>query len=225
MKFRKISIGILFALALSCTTAFSLLNVQAADTKTAAAKTVSTTDTKKKNTPEIKLNKTTLSLEKNKKYTLKATVKNAANAKITWKSSNKKVAAVSKKGVVTTKKKGSAVITAKINGTNVSATCKVTVKKYVTMKVKTTGYCNCSRCCGQWAGGPTASGTKPKQGRTIAVDRNLISLGTKVEIGNKMYVAEDTGSAIKGKKIDIYYSSHNRAMSHGVKYQNIKVYM
>ena len=101
----------------------------------------------------------------------------------------------------------------------------IIVKKYITMYVRTTGYCNCSSCAGQWAGAPTASGTRPREKRTIAVDKNLIKLGTRVKIGDEMYVAEDTGGAIKGRKIDIYYSSHRRAQAHGVKYQKIKVYI
>ena len=39
------------------------------------------------------------------------------------------------------------------------------------------------------------------------------------------YTAEDTGSAIKGKRIDVYYASHRKATAHGVKYQKIKVYI
>lgn len=217
MSLRKKSIGIIFALVLSCTSVAPITAHAAyptAVTQTAAQKTAS-----------ITLNKSRISLERGKKKTLKAKVRDSKVTNIVWKSSNKRVAAVNSKGVVTARKKGSTTITAKIKGTNISAKCKVTVKKYVTMRVKTTGYCNCSRCAGQWAGAPTASGTRPKQGRTIAVDRTLIRLGTKVEIGNRMYVAEDTGGAIKGKKIDIYYSSHRKAMSHGVKYQTIKVYI
>ncbi|MCD8020066.1 MAG: 3D domain-containing protein [Clostridiales bacterium] len=156
---------------------------------------------------------------------MKAKVKNSSTKKIIWKSSKKKVATVSKNGVVTAKGKGKTTITATISGTNIKAKCKVTVKKYVTMTVRTTGYCNCSSCAGQWAGSATASGKMPRANHTIAVDKNLIKLGTKVQIGNIMYVAEDTGGAIKGKRIDIYYSSHSKAMAHGVKYQKIKVYI
>lgn len=175
--------------------------------------------------PSIQLKKTKISLERGQKAKLKAVLKNAAGKKIIWKSSKKKVATVSKKGKVTAKNKGKATITARIKGTNISAKCVVVVKNYVTMKVKTTGYCNCSRCAGKWAGAPTASGTRPRQNRTIAVDKRLIKLGTKVQIGNEMYVAEDTGGAIKGKKIDIYYSSHRKAQAHGVQYKKIKVYI
>ena len=53
------------------------------------------------------------------------------NKNVTYKSSNKKVATVSKNGVITAKKKGTAKITAtiKVNGKNKTVTCKVTVKK------------------------------------------------------------------------------------------------
>lgn len=36
--------------------------------------------------------------------------------------------------------------------------------------VVTSGYCNCPICCGQWSGGPTASGVYPTANHTIAVD-------------------------------------------------------
>lgn len=173
----------------------------------------------------ISLNKSAVAMERGKKTKIKATISNSNETKIIWKSSRKKVAVVNNKGIVKAKKKGKTIITATIKGTNIQAACEVVVKKYITMKVKTTGYCNCSRCAGKWAGSPTAMGTRPKQGRTIAVDRSLIQLGTKVEIGDNMYVAEDTGGAVKGKIIDIYYSSHSRALAHGVKYQKARVYI
>lgn len=78
-----------------------------------------------------------------------------------------------------------------------------------------TAYCNCKKCCGKWAGSPTKSGVMPKQGRTIAVDPTVIPLGTRVEIRGNTYIAEDTGSAIKGKKIDIYFDSHSEANKFG----------
>ncbi len=88
-------------------------------------------------------------------------------------------------------------------------------------KFRLTAYCNCSKCCGKWSGGPTASGKMPQAGRTIATDPKVIPLGTKVIIDGKTYTAEDTGSAIKGKRIDIYYNSHSEALNHGVKYKEV----
>ena len=90
---------------------------------------------------------------------------------------------------------------------------------------KITHYCNCSKCCGKWAGGATASGTTPKEGRTIAVDPKVIPLGSCVEInGVSGYVAEDTGGAIKGNKIDVFVSSHSKALKLGVLH-NVPVYV
>ena len=54
--------------------------------------------------------------------------------------------------------------------------------------------------------GITYSGAKVQEGRTIAVDPKVIPLGWWVYIeGYGFRRAEDIGSAIKGKKIDIYF--------------------
>lgn len=71
----------------------------------------------------IKLNKTKVTLNKGKTYTLKVT---GTKKKVTWSSSNKKVATVNSKGKVTAKKKGTVTIIAKADGLTVKS--KVTVK-------------------------------------------------------------------------------------------------
>lgn len=83
---------------------------------------------------KIKLNKKKLKLKKGKTYKLKVSVKAtpksyAKKARFTWKSSNKKVVSVSKKGKLKAKKKGKATITVRCkNNKKLKATCKVTVK-------------------------------------------------------------------------------------------------
>ncbi len=77
-----------------------------------------------------------------------------------------------------------------------------------------TAYCGCAKCCGH-THGITKSGTKAKANRTIAVDTRHIPLGTKVCINGKWYVAEDTGKAIKGKRIDIFFDNHQEALEFG----------
>lgn len=222
----KKRLGLLSVMTMMGLACLAPQNVSAAETPYNPQETVQTqTAGAPAATPTITVNKAKKSLEKGQTVKLRAKVKNASSKKIVWKSSKRKVATVDKRGVVTAKDKGRTVITATIAGTNIKAQCEITVKNYVTMYVKTTGYCNCRSCAGQWAGAATASGTRPRENRTIAVDKRLIPLGTKVQIGKETYVAEDTGGAIKGKKIDVYYSSHGKAMSHGVKYQKIKVYI
>lgn len=79
-----------------------------------------------------------------------------------------------------------------------------------------TAYCPCEKCCGQWAGGNTASGTVPTAGRTVGVDPEVIPLGTTVYIDGQAYRAEDTG-AFTGNIIDIYMESHEEALRFGRK--------
>ncbi len=79
--------------------------------------------------------------------------------------------------------------------------------------------------CGKWPGSPgygiTASGTYAKPG-TVAVDPRVIPLGTKMFIvstdGSYVYgycTAEDTGGAIKGNKVDLFYNTRSECMQFG----------
>lgn len=77
-------------------------------------------------------------------------------------------------------------------------------------------------CCEKYphicnAGPPykTATGTTPTPKRTIAVDPNVIKLGTHVLIDGVEYIAEDTGGAINEKRIDICVKTHAEAISLG----------
>lgn len=79
-----------------------------------------------------------------------------------------------------------------------------------------TAYCTCRVCCGVYSGhNRTASGTVPTSNRTIAVDTNVIPFGTKVVINGQVYVAEDRGGAIKGKRIDMFFMTHKEALRWG----------
>lgn len=91
------------------------------------------------------------------------------------------------------------------------------------MTVTATAYCPCVKCCGKWSDGITASGVKAKANHTIAVDRKVIPLGTRIIYNGIEYVAEDTGSAIKGNKIDIYFDSHEEALKFGKQRIEIEV--
>lgn len=81
---------------------------------------------------------------------------------------------------------------------------------------KITAYCPCSYCCGKFADGMTATGTKATAGRTIAVDPSVIPYGTKVIINGHEYIAEDCGVAIKENRIDVFFNTHEEALEFGV---------
>lgn len=66
--------------------------------------------------------------------------------------------------------------------------------------------------------GRTATGQKATEGRTIAVDPKVIPLGWWVYIEGIGYRrAEDTGGAVKGSKVDVFFNSHAEAVSFGRK--------
>lgn len=88
---------------------------------------------------------------------------------------------------------------------------------------KLTAYCTCSKCCGHWADGITYTGTQATAGRTIAVDPDVIPLGSTVIINGAEYVAEDIGGAIKGNRIDVLFNTHQEALEFGVQYADIKI--
>lgn len=85
--------------------------------------------------------------------------------------------------------------------------------------METTGY---TKECGYpWDDGITSIGTAAKVGRTVAVDPNVIPLGTELTIEgfDGVFVAEDIGSAVKDYVIDIYFGegaeARKKALSWG----------
>ncbi len=84
----------------------------------------------------VKLNVKSKTLYVGKTLTLKNTVSpsTASNKAVTWKSSDKSVATVSSKGVVTAKKTGTATITCTTEDGSYKATCKIKVTKFYSVK-------------------------------------------------------------------------------------------
>lgn len=104
-------------------------------------------------------------------------------------------------------------------GTNIN------VKQVIPMSA--TGYCNCFKCCGKNPGdygyGVTASGLHTRRG-VVAVDTSVIKLGTKLYVeGYGEAVAGDTGSKIKGNRIDLFFDTHEEALAFGRKTINVYV--
>lgn len=103
----------------------------------------------------------------------------------------------------------------KLNGKEVKV--KKTLKN-VTLTAYSAGPESTGKKPGDKGYGITRSGTKVQEGRTIAVDPKVIPLGWWVYIeGVGLRRAEDTGSAVKGSKIDIYYESEKTADKFGTK--------
>ena len=112
------------------------------------------------------------------------------------------------------------------------------------VSMEVTGYCKCGKCCGwerNWrfqpvyaygpnkgrpkAVGITATGTRARPG-TIAADTDFYPFGTIMYVpGYGWGRVEDIGGAIKGKHIDLYFSSHKKALQWGRKRREVKVWI
>ena len=69
----------------------------------------------------------------------------------------------------------------------------------------------------------TASMTPIREG-VIAVDKSVIPLGSQVEIvGLGVFSAEDTGSAIRGNRVDVFMPSRGEALRFGRQMVEIRV--
>jgi uncharacterized protein YabE (DUF348 family)/3D (Asp-Asp-Asp) domain-containing protein len=125
-------------------------------------------------------------------------------------------------------KKKPEVVTLTYHGTPSAAEAKVVnlngqsvkVKRMlsnVTLTAYSAGFASTGKSKGDSGFGVTSSGAIVKEGRTIAVDPRVIPIGWWVyieDIGFRR--AEDTGSAVKGKKIDVYYDSEKHANNFGL---------
>ena len=75
-----------------------------------------------------------------------------------------------------------------------------------------TAYCPCEECCGQWADGLTATGISAVPG-VVAVDPEVIPIGSTVIIDGRRYLAADTG--VTGYCVDIAVAEHQEAIDRG----------
>ena len=101
-------------------------------------------------------------------------------------------------------------------------TIRTTTSRSSTGRFTISAYCHCVKCCGK-SDGITATGTKATANRTIAVDPKVIPLGSKVMIDGQIYVAEDTGGAIRGDRIDMYFATHQEAVNFGIQYKDVNI--
>lgn len=94
--------------------------------------------------------------------------------------------------------------------------------EYVSLgRFKVSHYCiePYKHICGTGTG-LTTLGTKVHPG-SLSVDPHVIPLGSTVVINGREYIAEDTGGAIKGNKVDMAVATHKEALNLGVYYAEV----
>ncbi len=88
---------------------------------------------------------------------------------------------------------------------------------------RVSAFCPCSKCCGKWSDGITASG-HPAVGEFVAAPPE-IPFGTRLAIdgyaGGLPVPVLDRGGAIKGRRIDVYFPTHQEALNWGVRYLKV----
>lgn len=109
---------------------------------------------------------------------------------------------------------------AKPNTSVSRSTSSQSVKEFYVSATAYTAYCSgCS--------GITKTGINLRKNpnlKVIAVDPRVIPLGTKVYVEGYGYaIAGDTGSAIKGNKIDVFFPKQSQALNWGRKKVKIKI--
>ena len=69
----------------------------------------------------------------------------------------------------------------------------------------------------------TASGKTCHEGTitTCASDTRYLPFGTYIEVGGRIYRCEDTGSAVKKKHVDLYFSSYKQMARYNSHYEVI----
>lgn len=92
-----------------------------------------------------------------------------------------------------------------------------------------TAYTAGPQSTGKWPGDSgydlTSTGVHAVQGVTVAVDPSVIPYGTKLYIpGIGFRIAQDTGGAIVGDHVDVFYNSEQTAVDFGVKF-DVPVYI
>ena len=102
-----------------------------------------------------------------------------------------------------------------------------TSNKWRTVRMKVTGYCPCSKCCGEYSDGITANGHKIQPGDTFVAADKRYSFGTEMVIegysnGQTIKVL-DRGGAIRGNKLEAFFHTHQEALEWGVRNIDVKV--
>lgn len=95
------------------------------------------------------------------------------------------------------------------------------------VRMRVTGYCPCSQCCGVFSDGITANNHHIQPGDTFVAADKSYRFGTEMVIpgynaGQSVQVM-DRGGAIKGNRLDIFFHSHQQALQWGVRYLDVRI--
>jgi len=92
---------------------------------------------------------------------------------------------------------------------------------------RVTAYCPCTKCCGSWADGVTASGHKIAPGDAFVAAPKSIAFGTMMIVpgyaNGRPVPVFDRGGAIKEGRLDVFFPSHQAALAWGVRQVDVTI--
>jgi len=95
------------------------------------------------------------------------------------------------------------------------------------VKMRVTGYCPCSQCCGVFSDGITANNHRIQPGDTFAAADKSYPFGTEMVIpgynASQSVEVMDRGGAIKGNRLDLFFHTHQQALQWGVQYLDVLI--
>jgi 3D (Asp-Asp-Asp) domain-containing protein len=98
--------------------------------------------------------------------------------------------------------------------------------KWVTVRMRVTGYCACSQCCSK-DDGITANMHRIRPGDVLLAADKKFCFGTQMMIpgynGGRPVKVMDRGLVITGNRLDLFFHNHAVAKNWGVKYVNVRV--
>lgn len=100
-------------------------------------------------------------------------------------------------------------------------------EKWITVRMRVTGYCACRKCCGSFSDGRTANMHRIQSGDVFVAADKMYRFGTEMSIpgynGGQVVQVLDRGRVIKGNRLDLFFHSHAEARRWGTKYLNVRV--
>jgi len=110
----------------------------------------------------------------------------------------------------------------------VSATHEPQAKDgWQSVRMRVTGYCPCSQCCGSFSDGITANNHHIQPGDTFVAADKSYQFGTEMVIpgynSDRSVQVMDRGGAIKGNRLDLFFQTHQQALQWGVQHLDVLI--
>ena len=93
------------------------------------------------------------------------------------------------------------------------------------LEANVSAYCPCSKCCGKWADGITASGHVIQPGDKFIAAPTDYPFGTVIDVpGYGRVRVQDRGGSITGNRLDVFFPTQQAALEWGRQYLTVEIW-